>query len=149
MISLNFILSIVTTTGYPELIIYNDYERLVCVILVYIGDALFALILGWYASNSSTLPEKYNYVFDRIRKMDYVLSDNRIPPKIRRKIENYFAYIVETRNKNKSCLEFLSGLLPSTTVKNDGLHYDKPLLVKRDGFRASKDFPEVLFTERI
>jgi len=47
MISLDLILSIATTTGYPELIIYNDYERCVFIVLVYIGDALFALILGW------------------------------------------------------------------------------------------------------
>ena len=116
MISLDFVLSLVTTTGYPELIVYNDYERLIFVLFVYLGDALFALILGWYASNSTTIPEKYNYVFGKIRKMDYILEDGRIPPKTRKKIENYFAYIVHTRNRNKSCLEFLSGLLPSTTV---------------------------------
>lgn len=110
-------MNVATTAGYPELKIYNNYERVVFIVMVYIGDALFALILGWYASNSSTLPEKYHYVFERIRKMDFILEEGRIPGKIRKKIENYFAYIVDTRNRNKSCLEFLSGLLPPTTVK--------------------------------
>ena len=117
MISLDFILSIATTTGYPELIVYNDYERLIFILLVYLGDAVFALILGWYSSNSTALPEKYNYVFERIRKMEYILQEKRIPHKIRTKVENYFAYIVDTRNSNKSCLEALSGLLPPTTVR--------------------------------
>ena len=117
MLSLEFILSIATTTGYPELIIYNDYERMVMIILVYLGDALFALILGWFSTNSTALPEKYNYVLKRIRKMDYILEEKRIPHKIRKKIENYFAYIVETRNSNKSCLEALQNLLPTTTVR--------------------------------
>lgn len=116
MISLDFILSIATTTGYPELIIYNDYERVVFIIMVYIGDALFALILGWYAANASALPEKFNYVFDRMKRMDYILTEGRVPPKTRKKIEKYFSYIVDTRNRNKSCLEFLDGLLPPTTV---------------------------------
>lgn len=126
MISLDFILSIVTTTGYPELIIYNDYERAIYIILVYLGDAVFALILGWYAANTTALADKYNYVLDKIRRMDYVLEEDRIPEKIRKKIESYFAYIVDTRNRNKSCLEFLSGLLPSSTVRIK--HKDKILI---------------------
>jgi len=118
ILCLSFTMNIATTTGYPELIIYNNYERAVWILYVYFGDALFGLTFAWFAVNASTLPDKFNFVFDRIRQMDYVLQKNQIPPKLRNKLEDHFAYIVETRDQNKSCLDALSGLLPISTLKD-------------------------------
>ena len=109
-------MNIATTAGYPEMIIYNNYERCLFIVYVYFGDAFFGLTFAWFAANSSTFPEKYDYVFKKIRQMDYVFQKGQIPLKLKNKLENYFAYIVETRNQNKSCLEALSGLLPLSTV---------------------------------
>ncbi len=117
ILCLLFTMNIATTTGYPELIIYNNYERSLWILYVYFGDALFGLTFAWFAVSASTLPDKFNYVFDRIRQMDYVLQKDQIPPKLRNKLEDHFAYIVETRDQNKSCLDALSGLLPVSTVK--------------------------------
>ena len=98
------------------MIIYNNYERILFIIYVYFGDTLFGLTFAWFAANSDTLPEKFDYVFNRIIQMDYVLQEGQIPSKLKNKLEKYFAYIVETRNQNKSCVEALSGLLPLSTV---------------------------------
>ena len=114
--SLLFTMNIATTAGYPEMIVYNNYERYLFIVYVYFGDAFFGLTFAWFAANARTLPEKYDYVFKKIRKMDYVFQKGQIPLKIRNKLENYFAYIVDTRNQNKSCLEALAGLLPLSTV---------------------------------
>jgi len=117
ILCLLFTMNIATTAGYPEMIIYNNYERAVWILYVYFGDALFGLTFAWFAANAHTLPAKFNFVFEKIRRMDYVLQEDQIPLKLRDKLENYFAYIVDTRNQNKSCLEALSGKLPLSTVR--------------------------------
>jgi len=99
------------------------------ILFIYFGDALFALVFGWFAANSKTLPEKYDYVFERIRKMDKILQDKQIKPKLKSKIESYFAYIVDTRNHNKSCLDALEGLLPSNTLKEMALIQLKSIFI--------------------
>ena len=111
-------MNIATTTGFPEQKIYSNYERILFIVFIYLGDGLFALVFGWFAANSNTLSEKYDYVFEKIRKMDYLIKEGTFKDKLKKKIENYFAYIVETRNQNKSCLEVLNELLPPTTVRN-------------------------------
>ena len=62
-----FFMNLATTTGYPELIVYNNSERAIAIFFIWIGDALFALTFGMLAINIKTLPEKYQNVFDRIR----------------------------------------------------------------------------------
>jgi hypothetical protein len=128
-------MNIATTTGYPEMIIYNDYERLLFIIFIYIGDALFALAFGLFAANSTTLPEKYDYVFERLRKMDSITTGVKIKPQLRSKLEKYFAYIVETRNYNNSCLEILDGLLPPSTVMKENIFSN--ILAKRNELSAN------------
>lgn len=71
-------MNIATTTGFSEMMIYNNYERALMIMFVYFGDALFALVFGWFAANSKTLPEKYDYIFERIRKMDKILQEKVI-----------------------------------------------------------------------
>ena len=98
------------------MIIYNNYERALFIVYVYFGDTLFGLTFAWVAANSRSLPEKYSYVFNKFVNMEYVLQGDRIPSKLKRKLEKYFTYIAETRDKNRSCVEALSGLLPLSTV---------------------------------
>ncbi len=43
-------MSIASTTGYTELIVYNDFERIFFIFVVYIGNALFAIGFGMMAS---------------------------------------------------------------------------------------------------
>lgn len=116
LISLTFILSIATTTGYRELEIYNNYERLIFMLCVCIGDVFSAVILGWFVAATSALGQKYLAMFQDIRKVDSVLQTDPIPKKIRKKATNYFKYIVDTQSHNKSPLEVLSDLLPQSMV---------------------------------
>lgn len=69
-------MNIATTTGYTEMNVYNNYERALFILFIYLGDALFALVFGWFAANSKTLPEKYDHIFERIRKMDKIMQNN-------------------------------------------------------------------------
>ena len=117
LVCLTFFLSIATTTGFPEFMIYNNYERCIFIICIYLGDALFALVMGWVASNSSTLPRKFNDVFDPLMQVESVLEDGGISHKIKKKVEIYFRYMVESKSKNVSCLQLLNGILPETMVR--------------------------------
>jgi hypothetical protein len=60
-------MNIATTTGFPEQIIYNTYERIVFMIIIYIGNGLFLLGFGMMAASSKTLPEKYEKLFGTVR----------------------------------------------------------------------------------
>ena len=116
LVCLTFFLSIATTTGFPEFLIYNNYERCIFIICIYLGDALFALVMGWVSSSASTLPRKFDEVFDPLRQVESVLEDGGISKKIKKKVEEYFRYIVESKSKNASCLELLNEVLPETMV---------------------------------
>jgi hypothetical protein len=49
-------MSIASTTGYSELIVYNDYERMFWIFVVYVGNALFAIGFGMMANSTSLFP---------------------------------------------------------------------------------------------
>jgi len=121
LVCLTFFLNIATTTGFPEFLIYNNYERCIFIICIYLGDALFALVMGWVSSNSSTLPRKFNDIFYPFRQVESVLEEGHIPKKIKKKVESYFKYMVDSKSKNVSCLQLLNGNLPETTLKE--MHY--------------------------
>ena len=108
-------MNIATTTGYPELIIYNNYERIILILCIYFGDALFASLLGWYSAHTDML-DRYNGMFDKIRKIDSIVQ-KETPKNIRFKVESYFKYVVDTKTNSQSCFEFLSGLLPESMVR--------------------------------
>ncbi len=120
--SLYFVMNIATTTGFPEMIVYNDFEKLLEILFVYLGVAMFAFAFGLFAANTAKLPEKFVDVFDRLRKMQSILETGQVKHQLRNKIENYFAYIVDTRGENEVCLDALKGLLSSNSVILKGLH---------------------------
>ncbi len=58
---------IATSAGYPEMIVYNNTERLIYIFIIYFGDALFAIGFGMIAANTEILPEKFLYLFNKIK----------------------------------------------------------------------------------
>jgi hypothetical protein len=115
-------MNIATTTGYKEMIIYNNYERILFILFIYFGDALFALVFGLFRANSRLLPEKYDTVFERIRKIEGLLEHPNIKFQTRQKIENYFAYSVNSASHSETAIEALTGLMPSSTIKQMEFH---------------------------
>lgn len=63
---LHWTMNIATTCGYSEQIIYNDYERIVFILMSYIGGGLFALAFGMMAANTRVLPERYERVYETV-----------------------------------------------------------------------------------
>jgi Ion channel len=49
MLSCYYVIKIVTGVGQGDMIAYNNLERIVFIIIINIGDALFAISLGLIA----------------------------------------------------------------------------------------------------
>jgi hypothetical protein len=59
-------MNIVTTTGYPEQIAYNDIERMLYIGYIFVGAGLFALAFGMMVEGSKALPQKYEMIFETV-----------------------------------------------------------------------------------
>jgi hypothetical protein len=112
-----FLMSLATTTGYPEHIAQNNTERVIYIIFIYIGDAFFAMAFGMMASNSEMFPEKFQELFDNIRKINILLMEKTIPESIRKRIEIYFAYMIDIKSKNQGYLSGIKDLVPPNIVR--------------------------------
>ena len=65
-------------------------ERIIFIIVIYIGDALLAIAFGIIAANSTLLPEKFNNLFKNIRKITAILSNKyniNIPTSLMQRFE--------------------------------------------------------------
>ena len=110
-------MNITTTTGYQEMIIYNDYERILYIIFIFIGNAMLALGFGLFRSNSRLVAERYDVVFERIRKLESVLDNPDIRLPTRKKVQNFFAFSVNMEFQNENAIEALAGRMPTTTLQ--------------------------------
>jgi hypothetical protein len=112
-----FMLSLSTSAGYPEMNVYNDFERAWVIFYIYICVAFYALSYRMLSVNSYVLPEKFLSIFNRIRKMDEIMTKAHFKEITREKIENYFAYSISQRKNMRTAVQALEGLLPKKLVK--------------------------------
>ena len=56
-----------STVGYSEMQVYNDKERILLLIFIYVGCALFAIGFGLMSSQTSIIPNKFIEIFINIR----------------------------------------------------------------------------------
>lgn len=117
IMSTMFMLSLSTSAGYPEMNVYNNYERAWMIFYIYICVALYALSFRMISVNTSVLSEKFTLIFNRIRKMDQVMTRSNFKKITRDKIENYFAYSISHRKHMRTALQALEGLLPKKLVR--------------------------------
>lgn len=111
---LQFVMSIVTTTGYPEQLIYNDFERLIFIGYYYMGAGLFSLAFGMISANSSVLSKKYETTFPHARAIESLSNYNTNLP-FKQKLKQYYAYLIEFQTDSDSLVE-LRASLPSLLV---------------------------------
>ena len=87
-------MNIVSTTGYGDMVAYNDTERVALILLINLGDALFAVAFGLLAgltmkTSSYTDAEK---VFNKMDSVLTFLKKFKIEEEIKRKITNFYSY---------------------------------------------------------
>jgi len=59
-----FTMSIAATTGYYEHRVYNDYERLIFIIIIYAGGALFAFGFGLMSSSTKLFSDAFETSYE-------------------------------------------------------------------------------------
>lgn len=59
-------MSVVTGTGYDEHKIFNNLERVLFIIYIYIGNAIIGVGFGLFAVNSQVIPTKFAEYYDLI-----------------------------------------------------------------------------------
>ena len=111
-----FVLNIATSTGFYEQITYNDTEKIIFIVFVYIGDALFAMGFGLMASTSELFQENFLEIFDNIKKINKVIKQSSIQPSLKQRVEQYFAFLVNLRDRNYNYLIGLKDELPTYIV---------------------------------
>jgi hypothetical protein len=109
-------LNLSTSAGYPEMNVYNDFERGWVIVYIYVCVAFYALSYRMLSVNTSVLSEKFTSIFNRIRKMDQVMTKAHFKQITREKIENYFAYSISHRKNMRTAVQALEGLLPKKLV---------------------------------
>ena len=59
-------MNITSTTGYSEMRIYNNLERVFFILMIFVGDILFAIAFGMMTLDMNFIPEKFHYLFRNI-----------------------------------------------------------------------------------
>jgi hypothetical protein len=67
LLSIFFVMNIFTTVGCGEGLPQNDLERCIFFVILYVGNAVFAIAFGIIASNIQIFHEKYTDIFDSMR----------------------------------------------------------------------------------
>lgn len=49
MLSIYYVIKAVTGVGYPDMIAYNNIEKIIFILIINLGDALFAIAFGMIA----------------------------------------------------------------------------------------------------
>jgi len=142
---LHFTMNIATTTGFSEQIVYNNGERLVYILLTYVGNALFALAFGLMAANTSTLPEKFVSVYDTITRLERMFGKDGVPKKIKQRVENYYTHVVNSNSANTSEFRDYKGLIPDVLFKE--IMFEKSDVVR--SYPLFKDIKSKLFMIQI
>jgi hypothetical protein len=98
-----FVIKVVTGVGQHDLITYNDVERVAFLIIINIGDALFAFAFGLIASIQLHITENNEYYqfIQKMKNIEEFLSQIKAEDGQRKRVETYFAYRFYTRNTIK------------------------------------------------
>jgi len=92
--SFYFVMDIVSTVAYGDILPENDLERVTLVLLINIGDALFAVAFGLLAGimlNMSRESEAEK-VFSKMSSLDQVLGVLAIDGDIKKQVRDYYQY---------------------------------------------------------
>ncbi len=68
------------------------------------------------ASTSELFQENFLEIFDNIKKINKVIRQSSIQPSLKQRVEQYFAFLVNLRDRNYNYLIGLKGELPTYIV---------------------------------
>lgn len=132
-----FVINITSTTGYPELIVWNDYERLFLILLVFVGNGVFGCAFGILSSHSNIFSPEAESMYEYKLKMNKIYSEHNIPNELKLKIDQYISFLVSTKAFKQNQIRQIQDIVPPHLVKFCLIQYDeliyaqaKPFLLK-------------------
>lgn len=99
--SLYFVIKIVTGLGQSDMIAYNDLERICFILIINLGDAVFAITFGLIAQVQMHISEnsQFQQYVQKIKEIETFLNFVNAKPSQRSRIEQYYSYENYLRNK--------------------------------------------------
>lgn len=120
MISYYLVLNVVTSVGYGDMFPVTDKERIFFVVMMNVGDVLFALAFGLIAQITMQKSEgdATQSFIERMFETEQLLAEYNVAHSQKQRVEEYFAYAFIQNNSSKFISKAdLDGRLPINLVK--------------------------------
>jgi len=85
-----FSFATLTTVGYGDISAHTNNERILALIALMIGNAIFAAIIGTMASLFNKEDVKETLYQSRLQEINGFMKHHRLPPELRQRIRDYF-----------------------------------------------------------
>jgi hypothetical protein len=107
---------IASTTGYKEMIVYNNSERLFFILFIYLGNAMMAIGFGMMAQYAEILAEEHVNLYKKLRQINELIQLDTIPRSLRLRIESYLFFTFDKKNSQQHAITKIKELIPLTFV---------------------------------
>jgi hypothetical protein len=120
LMSMYYVIKIVTGLGQSDMIAYNDLERICFIMIINLGDAVFAMTFGLIAQIQMHISENSHFqqYVQKMKEVETFLNFVQAQSQQKKRIEQYFSYENYLKNKKhihgKSDLE---GSLPFSVLR--------------------------------
>jgi len=120
LMSMYYVIKIVTGLGQSDMIAYNDLERICFILIINLGDAVFAMTFGLIAQIQMHISENSHFqqYVQKMKEVETFLNFVQAQSQQKKRIEQYFSYENYLKNKKhihgKSDLE---GSLPFSVLR--------------------------------
>ncbi|MGF1492695.1 MAG: ion transporter [Microcoleaceae cyanobacterium] len=125
--SLYWSITTLTTVGYGDITPENDVEIIFSLMVMFLGVAIYAFIIGNVASIMSSLNASQNHFREKLDQIQSYMRERRIPRYLQKEVRNYYQYLWRCNRDVSSELNFLDEL-PHSLKTNLYLHLYRDLV---------------------
>jgi hypothetical protein len=99
LLSVYYVIKIVTGVGQGDMIAYNNLERIVFCIIINIGDALFAIAFGLIAEVQHHVFEnsEFQQYLSKLKEVEHFLVSVNAEDRQRSRVESFYQYNYNTK----------------------------------------------------
>jgi len=101
--SMYYVIKIVTGLGQSDMIAYNDLERICFILIINLGDAVFAMTFGLIAQIQMHISENSHFqqYVQKMKEVETFLNFVQAQSQQKKRIEQYFSYENYLKNNTK------------------------------------------------
>lgn len=129
----------ITTVGYGDISPVTDLQKILTMIAMFLGVAVYGYVIGNVASLLSNIDKTKASFLKQMEDVNSYLSYKSVPRNIKHKVHNYYQYI--WHNRMVQTEQRLLANLPQSLKTDISLHIHKELIKKVPYFKQTdKDF---------